>query len=96
MNEKIKQQILDKIESYNTIIVSRHIRPDGDAIGSTKGLVKILRDTYPEKKIYLVNEDFSNYLSFLGGEDTVSEEVYDGALQIVIDMALRLTTTTCA
>ena len=89
MNEKIKQQILDKIESYNTIIVSRHIRPDGDAIGSTKGLVKILRDTYPEKKIYLVNEDFSNYLSFLGGEDTVSEEVYDGALQIVIDTGTK-------
>lgn len=89
MNEKIKQRILDKIESYNTIIVSRHIRPDGDAIGSTKGLVKILRDTYPEKKIYLVNEDFSNYLSFLGGEDTVSEEVYDGALQIVIDTGTK-------
>ena len=51
MNEAIKKQILDKIESYKTIIVSRHIRPDGDAIGSTKGLVKILRDTYPDKKI---------------------------------------------
>ena len=89
MNEKVKQQILDKIESYNTIIVSRHIRPDGDAIGSTKGLVKILRDTYPDKKIYLVNEDFSNYLSFLGGEDTVSDEVYDGALQIVIDTGTK-------
>ena len=85
MNEGIKKRILDKIESYNTIIVSRHIRPDGDAIGSTKGLVKILRDTYPKKSIYLVNEDYSNYLAFLGGEDIVSDEVYDGALQIVID-----------
>ena len=50
MNENIKKLILDKIEEYETIIVSRHIRPDGDAIGSTKGLVKILRDTYPDKK----------------------------------------------
>ena len=85
MNENIKKQILDKIESYETIIVSRHIRPDGDAIGSTRGLTKILRDTYPDKKIFLVNEDYSDYLAFLGGEDTVSDDVYDGALQIVID-----------
>ena len=85
MNEETKKKILQTIESYETIIVSRHIRPDGDAIGSTKGLVKILRDTYPDKKVYLVNEDYSDYLSFLGGEDTVGEEVYKDALQIVID-----------
>lgn len=85
MNEKIKNKILQKIESYDTIILSRHIRPDGDAIGSTKGLAKILRDTYPDKKIYVVNEDYSEQLSFLGSEDTVNDEVYEGALQIVID-----------
>ena len=89
MNEQIKKQILDKIESYQTIIVSRHIRPDGDAIGSTKGFVRVLRDTYPDKKIYLVNEDFSDDLAFTGGEDTVSDDVYDGALQIVIDTGTR-------
>ena len=89
MNEEIKQKILEKIESYQTIIVSRHIRPDGDAIGSTKGLVKILRDTYPEKNIYLVNEDYSDDLAFCGGEDTVSDEVFEGALQIVIDTGTR-------
>ena len=85
MNEAIKKRILEKIESYDTIIVSRHIRPDGDAIGSTKGLTKILRDTYPDKKIYLVNEDYSDYLAFLGGEDIVDDDVFDGALHIIID-----------
>ncbi len=87
MNEDIKRKILDKITAYNTIIVSRHIRPDGDAIGSTKGLVKVLRDTFPNKNIYLVNEDYSDYLAFLGGEDVVDESVYKDALQIVIDTA---------
>ncbi len=85
MNEQIKQAILDKIESYDTIIISRHIRPDGDAVGSTKGLATVLRDTYPAKRIYVVDEDFSDYLSFLGGEDTVEEAVYPTALQIIID-----------
>lgn len=89
MNEEIKKKILDKIESYQTIIVSRHIRPDGDAVGSTKGFVQVLRDSYPNKQIYLVNEDFSDDLAFAGGEDTVSDEVYDGALQIVIDTGTR-------
>ena len=89
MNEAIKKQILDKIESYQTIIVSRHIRPDGDAIGSTKGLVQVLRDTYPDKNVYLVNEDYSDFLAFLGGEDTVTDDVYNGALQITIDTGTR-------
>ena len=85
MNSEIKKSILKKIESYDTIIVSRHIRPDGDAIGSTKGLVKLLRDNYPEKRVYLVNNDYSDYLAFLGGEDAVDDDVYDGALLIVLD-----------
>ncbi len=89
MNEDIKNLILQKIESYNTIIISRHIRPDGDAVGSTKGLTKILRDTYPQKQIYLVDEDFSDYLSFCGGEDTVPDDIYRNALQIVIDTGTK-------
>lgn len=89
MNEEIKKQILEKIESYQTIVVSRHIRPDGDAVGSTKGFTKLLRDTYPEKKIYLVDEDFSDYLAFCGAEDLVPEEVYANALLIVIDTGTR-------
>lgn len=89
MNEDIKNLILQKIESYDTIIISRHIRPDGDAVGSTMGLAKILRDTYPQKQIYLVNEDFSDYLSFCGGEDTVTDDIYADALQIVIDTGTK-------
>lgn len=89
MNEEIKLKILQKIESYDKIIVSRHTRPDGDAIGSTKGLVGILRATYPSKKIYLLNDDRSTRLAFLGDEDSFDDDeidaVYDGALQIVID-----------
>ncbi len=84
-NLEIKKNILNKIEEYDKIIVTRHFRPDGDAIGSTKGLVKILRDTYPTKTIYLANDDYSDYLSFLGGEDTISPQDYEGALLIVID-----------
>ena len=89
MNEQIKLQILEKIEAYQTIVVSRHIRPDGDAVGSTKGFTQLLRDTYPDKQIYLVDDDFSEYLSFCGGEDSAPEEIYENALLIVIDTGTR-------
>ena len=89
MNEEIKLQILQKIETYSTIIISRHIRPDGDAVGSTKGFCKLLRDTYPEKNIYLTDDDFSEYLAFCGGEDDVPAEIYKDALLIVIDTGTR-------
>ncbi|MBQ8177752.1 MAG: bifunctional oligoribonuclease/PAP phosphatase NrnA [Clostridia bacterium] len=88
MNTKVKRQILDKIKEYNKIIISRHIRPDGDCIGGTKGLKAILELTYPEKEIYLVNSDYSEYLAFLGGEDSQFEDdFYKDALVIVLDTA---------
>ena len=85
MNENMKI-ILDKIKEYDKIMIFRHFRPDGDAIGSTKGFATILRNTYPEKKIYLQNADFSDYLAFLGGEDELlPDEEYADALGIVLD-----------
>lgn len=85
MNENMKI-ILDKIKEYKKIIIFRHFRPDGDAVGSTKGLAEILKITYPDKEIYLQNNDFSDYLAFLGGEDApLPDEAYVDALGIVLD-----------
>ena len=58
MNEDIKKKILKKIEEYQTIIVSRHIRPDGDAIGSTKGLVKLLIISVSLKRVCFLKASF--------------------------------------
>ena len=89
MNENM-QAILNKIKEYDKIFIFRHFRPDGDAIGSTKGLARILQLTYPEKKIYLQNSDFSDYLAFLGKEDEIlPDEEYADALGIVLDTATQ-------
>lgn len=88
MNLELKQQILNKIKEYDKIFISRHQRPDGDAVGSTMGLQKILKLTYPEKQILLVNDDYCDYVAFLGKEDGAQpEDAYKDALQIVIDTA---------
>lgn len=80
------KQILDEIKANDKIIISRHFRPDGDAIGSTKGLQRILKLTFPQKDIRLINEDYSDYLAFLGGEDAQQDdEFYKDALVIMID-----------
>jgi len=88
MNLAVKQQILEKIKEYNRIFIFRHIRNDGDCVGSTKGLKRIIQLTWPEKEVYLIDEDTSEYLEFLGPEDApVPEDMYKQALGIVIDTA---------
>ena len=85
--EKIKE-ILETVKAYDRIVIFRHFRPDGDAVGSTKGLAGILRLSYPEKDIRVVNNDYSSYLAFTGEEDSApDEEYYKSALGIVIDTA---------
>ncbi len=90
MNYEVKKQILDKIKEYNKIIIFRHKRPDGDATGSTKGLQRMLKLTYPEKQVLLQNADFADYMAFLGAEDApIADEDYADALGIVIDTGTK-------
>ena len=88
MKTKKMRLILEKIKEYDRIVIFRHLRPDGDAVGSTKGLQAILKLSFPEKEIYLNNCDFSDYVSFLGNEDEpIADELLKDALGIVIDTA---------
>ena len=82
----MKQQILDTIKAYDTIIIHRHVRPDPDAIGSQCGLKEMLKQTFPEKTIYAAGEE-DPALTFLARMDIVGDHVYRGALVIVCDTA---------
>lgn len=87
-NYEVKKAILEKIKEYKSIIISRHVRPDGDAVGSTLGLARILRLTFPEKQVYVVNGDYAEYTAFLGAEDAQPDAArYAESLAIVIDTA---------
>ena len=88
MTSTFAREVLDTIKQYDKIIIFRHFRPDGDAVGSTKGLQRILKLTFPEKEIILQNCDFSDYMSFLGDEEPImDDEYYADALGIVLDTA---------
>ncbi len=85
-NFEIKKQILDKIKEYDRIIIGRHFRPDGDAVGSTMGFATILRESFPKKEVFVVNEDYSDYVAFLDDDKTVlADEAYADALFVAID-----------
>jgi bifunctional oligoribonuclease and PAP phosphatase NrnA len=82
----MKDKILETIKSYETIIIHRHIRPDPDAYGSQFGLAKILKASFPNKKIYAVGQE-DPALYFLQRVDQIPDEMYKGALVIVCDTA---------
>jgi len=80
-------QILEKIKEYETIIIHRHVRPDGDCIGSQFGLKYYLNHNFPTKKVYAVGDEIPEYLSNLGKNDEIADDIYDDALVIVVDTA---------
>jgi nanoRNase/pAp phosphatase (c-di-AMP/oligoRNAs hydrolase) len=86
MNKAVKQQILDKIKEYDSIMLFRHVRNDGDCVGSTKGLKRIINLTWPEKAVYIIDPDYAEYLTFMGkADEDVCDEIYEKSLGIVID-----------
>ena len=87
-NFAIKQKILQKLQEYDNILLVRHVRPDGDALGSVRGLAQVLRRSLPEKHIYATGADTSDYLAFMGADDALPpEETCRRALCIALDVA---------
>ncbi len=84
------EHILAEIQKADTIIIHRHKNPDGDALGSQIGLKTILQDSFPRKKIYAVGDGAGRY-SFMEGSamDEVADELYAGALAIVLDTSAK-------
>ncbi len=86
------KKLLKDIKEYEQIIIHRHSRPDGDALGSQFGLAQILKDNFPDKNILCVgNKDEYKNSSlkniFKDEFDNVSDEEYKNSLVIVLDTA---------
>lgn len=80
------EKIIEKIKEYDTVIIHRHKKPDGDAIGSQIGLKNIIRENFPGKRVYAVGDGAGRY-SFMLDEplDEIDDGVYENALAIVLD-----------
>ncbi|MCR5457977.1 MAG: bifunctional oligoribonuclease/PAP phosphatase NrnA [Clostridiales bacterium] len=80
------EKSLELIKKYDTIIIHRHINPDGDAIGSQVGLKFLILENFPDKKVYIVGDEPGRY-SFMeySSPDVIPDDVYTDALAIVLD-----------
>ncbi|MDV3196341.1 MAG: DHH family phosphoesterase, partial [Candidatus Phytoplasma stylosanthis] len=87
VSEKIKNKlnfIKEQIESFETIIIHGHKKPDGDCYGSQLGLKDIIKATYNNKKVYVVGEE-EEKISFLGKMDYITNDIYQDALIFIVD-----------
>ena len=77
------EHVLTVIERFDRIIIHRHNRPDGDAMGSQIGLRELLRQNYPTKEVYTVG-DSTGFFGFMEGADMdeIADEAYENALAI--------------
>lgn len=78
--------ILNKIKEYNKIIIFGHERPDGDCIGSQYGLYYIIKETYPNKEVFITGET-SDYVSFIGKPILIDDKLFANSLGICVDCA---------
>ncbi|MBR2861302.1 MAG: bifunctional oligoribonuclease/PAP phosphatase NrnA [Clostridia bacterium] len=82
------EAVLENIKKYDTIILHRHSRPDGDAMGSQIGMKHIILENFPNKTVYTVG-DSTKYLSFMPDSvmDEIPDEAFNGSLAILLDFA---------
>ena len=80
------EEILTELKAYDTIIIHRHSKPDGDALGSQIGLKHILRENFPEKTVYAVGDD-ARFFSFMDDSvmDEIADSCYTDALAVSLD-----------
>lgn len=81
-----KKEIIKVIEQFDTIIIHRHARPDMDAIGSQVGLSLLIKENYPNKKVYVVGD--LNNMSYKAKMDDITDDTYKDALAIITDVAV--------
>lgn len=82
----IYKKIIHQIENHDTIILHRHERPDMDAVGSQYGLALILRENFPNKRIYVVGD--INDMVYKAKMDTVEDSEFRNALVIITDVSI--------
>ncbi len=73
-----------KIRKYDKIVIARHIGPDPDALSSTIALRDVIKNTYPNKKVYAVGAPASSF-KYIGQLDRFEDDMYEDSLLIVLD-----------
>jgi len=84
MCKRMCKRIYKLIKKYDSIVIARHVGPDPDALGSQMALKDSILATFPNKKVYAVGSPASRF-KYLGGLDSVDEDIMSKSLLIVTD-----------
>lgn len=84
MCNKMYKKIYKMIKKYNRIVIARHVGADPDALGSTLGLKEIIKNTFPNKEVYVVGSPASKF-KYFGTLNQMNEDFYNNSLLIVTD-----------
>lgn len=84
------EAVIQTIHEYGRIIIHRHGRPDGDAMGSQIGLKHLIKENFPEKEVYIVGDN-PGFFGFMEGAvlDEIPDSYYTGSLAIILDSGSR-------
>lgn len=82
----IYKKIFNEIKKNKKIIITTHIRADGDCVGSAIGLKEMIKAMYKDKIVLATYESIS-YLPYLPKCDEISDEDFKDALVISVDNA---------
>ncbi|MGL5590608.1 MAG: DHH family phosphoesterase [Metamycoplasmataceae bacterium] len=80
------KEIEDIISTHKSIVIFHHINPDGDCLGSQFGLRELIKDNFPNIKVYAIG-DSKNVLSFMDFKhDSIpNEKILNESLGIIVD-----------
>lgn len=85
MLSELFSEALALIKQYKRIIIHRHNYPDGDALGSQKGLEALLKDNFPDKEVYVVGDEATRLPFMEQRMDEIPDEYYSDALAVILD-----------
>ena len=78
------KEIYKAIKKYREIVIARHIGADIDALGSQLAMQEIIKETFPEKKVYVIGA-YSSKFKFVGQLDREEDLKLENPLLIVLD-----------
>ena len=86
MNKALIEDIIDKIQEYDTIALYRHVYPDPDSYGAQVALKNMIEKSFPGKKVYLMGKHDED-LAYIGVMDDQSQvTINEACLAILLDI----------
>lgn len=79
------KELLKVIKKYEYITIYGHINPDGDSFGSGLALRELLKENFPDKKVYTLGYGLEHFYNRFGKYDEVSDETIKESLAIILD-----------